>query len=79
LAEGLRVNQTLRTIALTEVTHFGAPAYEAFSAMLRVNTNLDLAFPKFETAGADERHRESRKQMKIEHRLNKVGCRRLDC
>jgi hypothetical protein len=55
----------------------GAKAYEAFAAMMRGNTILVLKLPPFETAGADERLLESRKQMFIEHRLNQVGRGRL--
>jgi hypothetical protein len=53
--------------------NFGAQAYEAFSAMLRVNTSLDLILPPFESAGADERLSKSRQQILIEQRLNRVG------
>jgi hypothetical protein len=76
LAEALTVNVTLRTITLAEAT-LGAQVYEAFSKMLRVNTNLVLKHPPFETAGADERLRESHKQLVIEQRLNEVGRGRL--
>jgi hypothetical protein len=51
----------------------GAPAYEAFSAMLRANTSLVLRLPPLETAGADERLVDSWNQMRIEQRLNQVG------
>jgi hypothetical protein len=54
-------------ITLSEAT-LGAPACEAISAMLRVNTSLVLKL---------ERLLESRKQMVIEQRLNKVGQGRL--
>jgi hypothetical protein len=75
LAEALTVNQTLRKIELdTYGPHnratLGAPAYAAFSAMLRVNTSLVLKLPPFETAGMDEWLRES---VRIEQRLNTVG------
>jgi hypothetical protein len=36
-----------------------------------------MKLPPFKTAGADERLRESRKQMVIEQRLNQVGRGRL--
>jgi hypothetical protein len=65
LAEALAVNKNLRTITLSGAT-LGAQAYEAFNAMLRVNTCLVLKLPSFETVGADESLRESRKQMLIE-------------
>jgi hypothetical protein len=88
LAEALTVNTTLRKIDLSTSVHYtgrdastnatlGAQSYEAFSAMLRVNTSLVLRLPPLETAGADERLRESRKQMIIEQTLNAVGRGRL--
>jgi hypothetical protein len=78
LAKALTVNKTLRKIDLhhCEAT-LGAQAYEAFSAMLRVNTNLVLKLPPFGPDGADERLNGSRKQMRIELRLNQVGRGRL--
>jgi hypothetical protein len=76
LAEALTVNKHLRMINLSEAT-LGVEAYEAFSAMLRVNTSLVLKLPSFETAGADEKLHASRKQMVIEQRLNKAGRGRL--
>jgi hypothetical protein len=81
LAEALTVNTSLRTIKLTTLGRnratLGVPAYEAFSAMLRVNTSLMLMVPPILTADADERVRESRDQMRIEQRLNTVGRGRL--
>jgi hypothetical protein len=78
LAEALMVNTTLRKIDLSHRTAtLGVPAYEAFSAMLRINTSLVLEIPPDIPAGADERLRESRKQMRIEQRLNQVGRGRL--
>jgi hypothetical protein len=86
LAEALTVNKTLRKIDLSALVYdsnmhnkatLGASAYEAFSAMLRINTSLDLKLPPFGSAGADERLLESREQMEIEQRLNKVGRGRL--
>jgi hypothetical protein len=53
LAEALAVNKTLRKIRLciSVLSHrrvtLGAPAYLAFGAMLRVNTNLVLELPSF--------------------------------
>jgi hypothetical protein len=84
LAEALTVNTTLRHFNLSAVPVFdnrnvlnnatlGAQAYEAFTAMLRVNTSLVLELPPFETDGADQRLLESRTQMIIELRLNQVG------
>jgi hypothetical protein len=83
LAEVLTVNKTLRLLRLSTTVHYGrnmqnsatlgAQSYEAFSAMLRVNTSVVLVLPPFETDGADERLLESRDQMRIEQRLNEVG------
>jgi hypothetical protein len=73
LAEALTVNKTLRMITLFEATNFGAQAYNAFIAMLRVNTSLVLEPPSSETGGGGESLCESHKQMIIEQRLNKVG------
>jgi hypothetical protein len=65
----------MRKIFLSsEVANFGAQVYEAFSAMLRVNTSLVFELPPFKTYGADEILLEARKQMMIiEQRLNQVG------
>jgi hypothetical protein len=80
LAEALMVNTTLRVVTVSDNT-LGAQAYEAFAAMMRVNTSLVLEVPQvppFRTPGAgDERILEFRKQMLIEQRLNKVGRGRL--
>jgi hypothetical protein len=83
LAEALTVNKTLRKVKLSvsmrpnfrvrSKANLGVPAYEAFSAMLRTNTNLSLSVPPLRTARGDERLIESRKQMHIEQRLNKLG------
>jgi hypothetical protein len=83
LAEALTVNKTLRIIKVGDTLRpdyhvrnrdkLGAPAYEALSAMLRVNTGIRVGLPKSRTAGSDERLRESRRQMIIEQRLNLVG------
>jgi hypothetical protein len=84
LAEALTVNTTLGLVYLaiyspsnemSNAAILGAPAYKAFAAMLRINTNLLLDLPEFETAGSDERllDLESWKQMYIELRLNEVG------
>jgi hypothetical protein len=82
LAEALTVNKTLRKITLTANAFLpqahtqatlGVQSYEAFTTMLRTNTTLNLELPPFETAGADERLRESRDQLHIEDRLNKAG------
>jgi hypothetical protein len=83
LAEALAVNKTLLAIKLADIVRadhrvhnkdaLGAQAYKAFSAMLRANTSLILKLPWLDTAGGDQRVIESRKQMGIEQRLNKVG------
>jgi hypothetical protein len=78
LAEALTVNKTLCKITLRGFFYeygcdfaLGDQAYEAFSAMLRVNTNLVLELPPFETDSAAAS--ESCKEMVIEQRLNQVG------
>jgi hypothetical protein len=84
LAEALKVNKTLRKITLSakparigsilpNTAALGAPTYVAFSAMLRDNTSLVLEISPLDTGVRDERLRESRKQMRIEQRLNQVG------
>jgi hypothetical protein len=84
LAAALTVNKTLFKLALSSTKSvrigimpntaaLGAPAYEAFSAMLRVNTSLRLILPPFETDGTNDRLCESREQLRIEQRLNQVG------
>jgi hypothetical protein len=88
LAEALTVNTTLRRVDLAiyspyddmrNAARLGAPAYKAFAAMLRINTNLVLELPELEYAGADETllDLESWKHMHIEQRLNAVGRGRL--
>jgi hypothetical protein len=84
LSEAVTVNTTLRKVTLTNIMDsddqaqnkatFGAQAYEAFSAMLRVNTSLELKLPPLDTtAGGDQRLLECRRQMRIEQRLNGAG------
>jgi hypothetical protein len=80
LAAALTVNTTLRRITLYLRRRrcwlqdsLSAPAYEAFSAMLRVNTSLVLNLSPFEDTGADQRLIDSRNQMRIEQRLNHAG------
>jgi hypothetical protein len=62
LAEALTVNKTLQDIELVDLIvrpgnqvrskdNLGARAYEAFSAMLRVNTSLNVHLPPLDTAG----------------------------
>jgi hypothetical protein len=87
LAEALTVNKTLLRITLSFIAMFGgqvqgadamsAPAYNAFSAMLRVNTSLRLEVPPSDDAVGDQRLVDSRNQMRIEQRLNRVGRGRL--
>jgi hypothetical protein len=87
LAEALTVNKTLRMITLCANVYshvsarnnstLGIHAYEALSAMLRVNPTLVLKLPPFETAGADERLCESHDRLRIEQRFNQVGRGRL--
>jgi hypothetical protein len=89
LAEALTVNKTLRTIDFSTYVHldyvvrnratFGATAFEAFSAMLRVNTSLILTYPPVDAANAfaDERLIYHHNQMVLEQRLNRVGRGRL--
>jgi hypothetical protein len=67
LAEALTVNKTLRMIITLSEGTLGNQTYEAFSAMLRVNTSIVLNhLPRFKTASADGRLRESRKQKETE-------------
>jgi hypothetical protein len=77
LAEALTINKTLCKIVLSRATTVGSKTYEAFSAMLRVNTNLVLKLPPFEYGGEGESFLECRNQMRIEQRLNQVGRGRL--
>jgi hypothetical protein len=89
LAGALTVSTTLRIITLSDTAvvsnhnvrstkaTLGAQAYEAFSAMLLVNTSLVLKLPPFKSDGADERLHDSHNQMIIEQRLNQVGRGRL--
>jgi hypothetical protein len=81
LAEALTVNKTLSRISLAfdcfpywaHRATLGAPAYEAFSAMLGVNTSLILELPPFGNTVDDERLVDSHNQMCLEQRLNHVG------
>jgi hypothetical protein len=87
LAEALTVNKTLHTINLSAMVFdsnehtkavLGASTYEAFTAMLRVNTSLVLGLPPFKDTGGDhKRDKKHFNQMVIELRLNKVGRGRL--
>jgi hypothetical protein len=81
LAAALTVNKTLHKIVLgltfydTNVVRatLGTQGYEAFSAMLRVNTSLTLELPPLDAAGGDQRVLKSHDQVRIEQRLNEVG------
>jgi hypothetical protein len=78
LAEALMVNKTLRNTNLRYCkATLGAQAYEAFSAMLRINTSIVITLPPFGPDAMDERLSGSCKQMRIEQRLNEVGRGRL--
>jgi hypothetical protein len=76
LAEALTVNESMRILTLSEAT-LGAQAYDAFSAMMRVNTSLVLKLPPFDDTIGDQRLVDSRNQMVIEQQLNDVGRGRL--
>jgi hypothetical protein len=85
LAEFLTINKTLRRFILDDMliacntvhtntkASLGALAYEAFGAMLRVNTSLILDLPVFDAAVGDERDIKHFDQMLIEQQLNEVG------
>jgi hypothetical protein len=88
LAEAFTVNKTLRNITLSIDTEspsrqvqdtdaMSARTYEAFRAMLRVNTSLKLVLPPFDDATSDQRLVDSRNQMHIDQRLNHIGRGRL--
>jgi hypothetical protein len=84
LAEALAVNKTLRRITLylparcrEDADVLCAAAYDAFSAMLRVNTSLVLNLSPFDYVASDQRLVDSRNQMRIEQGLNHVGRGRL--
>jgi hypothetical protein len=80
LAEALTINQTLSILLLDDSffsrarshtkASLGAQAYEAFGAMLRVNTSIELDLP--DEALDDERDIEHFTQMLIEQRLNEL-------
>jgi hypothetical protein len=94
LAEALTINKTLRRLLLNDrlfasdpTIHtnasLGAQAYEAFGAVLRVNTSIKLDLPDvlFDDDVGDQKDIENTlrhfKQMLIEQRLNDVGRGRL--
>jgi hypothetical protein len=56
----------------------GAESYDAFAAMLRVNTSLVLKLPPFKDTGGDhKRDKKHFNKMRIEQSLNAVGRGRL--
>jgi hypothetical protein len=83
----LTINKTLGRLLLDDNSlvsdpdhtraHLGAKAYEAFGAMLRVNTSIELDFPAVDADFLDEREIEYFNPMLIEQRLNEVGRGRL--
>jgi hypothetical protein len=82
LAAALTINKTLRLIILDNIVFetkasLGAQAYEAFGAMLRVNTSIKLDLPPFDDAVGDEKDIDYFNQMCIEERLNGVSRGRL--
>jgi hypothetical protein len=86
LAEAVTMNTTLRILLLDDLVvsdpaptkaSLGAQAYEAFGAMLRVNTSIKLDLPTFDDALGDERDAEHLNQMRMEQQLNEVGRGRL--
>jgi hypothetical protein len=88
LAEALTINKTLRRLILVDnlfsirdsvltKDSLGAQAYEAFGAMLRVNTNINVYLPTFNFDVDDQKLVDSRNRMLIEVRLNKFGRGRL--
>jgi hypothetical protein len=84
LAEALTLNKTLRRITLS-VKHVHTSRYmhnkvilgEAFGAMLRGNTSLNLEVPSSDDAVGHERIVDSRNQMRIEQGMHTVDCRGL--
>jgi hypothetical protein len=87
LAEALTINTTLRRLLLVDnlfasdplhnTTSLGGQAYEAFCAMLRVNTSLKFEVPVFHSAVRDQKALDHYNQMLIEQRLNEVDRGRL--
>jgi hypothetical protein len=93
LAVALTINKTLRMLVLDDnlfsirdsvltKDSLGAQAYEAFGAMLRVNTSINVYLPTFnfyvdDNDDDDQKLVDSRNQMLIEVRLNKFGRGRL--
>jgi hypothetical protein len=83
LAEALTVNKSLLMLNLSgpvDGSHnarnkatLGAQSYEAFAAMLRINTSLVLELPPLDDDVDDERLLKSYYQMRIEQQLNSVG------
>jgi hypothetical protein len=81
LAEALTVNTALRRIRLSvldasymhNTAKFGAPTYDAFLAMLRVNTRLVLDLSLSNDVGSGNRKIvDYRNRMRIEQSLNQL-------
>jgi hypothetical protein len=87
LAEALTINKTLQMIILDDnlfkcdysraLVSLGAQAYEAFGAMLRVNTSIKLELPSYDANIGDQNSIDHFNQIRIEQRLNEVGRGRL--
>jgi hypothetical protein len=87
LAEALTTNKTLLKLLLNDnlfasasvhtKAYMGTQAYEAFGAMLRVNTSIELDLSALDADVVDQRLVDSRNQILIEQRLNEVGRGRL--
>jgi tetratricopeptide (TPR) repeat protein len=88
LAEALTINRTLRKMVLNtdrvmvnydedNKAILGAKSFEAFAAMLRINTSVTFAIPTFDDDNAIERETNAYAQMCIEIRLNEAGRGRL--
>jgi hypothetical protein len=85
LAEALTTNKSLRLLRLSDDlfasdyvptrASLGAQAYEAFGAMFRVNTSINVLFP--DVFLDDEKDIVYFNQMHIEQRMNEVGRGRL--
>jgi hypothetical protein len=73
LAEALTVNTKLRVVRLADTDALGAPAYQAFRAMHRVNTNVNLELSPRVTDIGDERQFDIYNQMRIEQQVNSAA------
>jgi hypothetical protein len=77
VASALEVNTTLRQVGVgAQRVPFGVNAYDAFSKMLRANTNLQLTVPCL-SSDASPTLQKHYKELCIEIRLNEVGRGRL--